>query len=195
MVDKKSIPKDLKQLCYYCFDVLRVYLFKTSASVAFPDEFKGIECPIFVTWTIGKEADLRGCIGTFQADSLETILPKYALIAAIKDTRFNPISKDEFSQLQVGVSLLVNFEENKDAMDWEVGTHGIQIFYKNYGATFLPEVASEQGWDKQTTLEHLLKKSGCREKLDKVIKEISLTRYQSYKCKVSVDDYTKIIQI
>lgn len=189
MVDKKTIPKDLTNLCFYCFDVLKVALFKSNPQVNFPNEFKGIECPLFVTWTIGKDADLRGCIGTFASDNLESLLPKYTLISALQDTRFKPISKEEFNQLQVGVSLLVNFEDGKDAMDWEVGTHGIQIYYKKYNATFLPEVAAEQGWDKKTTLEYLLRKSGCKEKLSDVQSKISLTRYQSYKGKVTYDQF------
>lgn len=54
--------------------------------------------------------------------------------------------------LSVNVSLLVNFEDAKDIYDWVVGTHGIIIksHYKGgyYSGTFLPEVASEQGWNK-----------------------------------------------
>lgn len=54
--------------------------------------------------------------------------------------------------LTVNVSLLVNFEEGKDAIDWEVGKHGIIIKGEYEGdyfsATYLPEVAPEQGWGK-----------------------------------------------
>ncbi len=49
------------------------------------------------------------------------------------------------------MSLLVNFQENKKAYDWQVGRHGIEIFFsqnnRNYSGTFLPEVAAEQKWD------------------------------------------------
>ncbi len=54
-------------------------------------------------------------------------------------------------RLSVAVSLLVNFEENLKAFDWEVGKHGIIINFKDngksYDGTFLPEVAKEQNWD------------------------------------------------
>lgn len=50
----------------------------------------------------------------------------------------NEVNRD----LSVYVSLLVDFEEGKDALDWEVGKHGIIIKanYKGeyYSATFLP---------------------------------------------------------
>ena len=109
MVDKVKIPNEISPLCHLCFDVLKSYLFKTQRTVEFPVEFKGISCPLFVTWTIGAEEELRGCIGTFASESLEINLPKYSLISAVKDTRFSPISKNEFPSLQVSVSLIINF--------------------------------------------------------------------------------------
>ncbi len=89
--------------------------------------FKKKAFPLFVTWTTGPEKDLRGCIGTFTSSALENNLPKYALIAALNDSRFNPVSLKEVPNLQVGVSLLVNFEPASHPLDWEVGKHGIEI--------------------------------------------------------------------
>jgi len=63
--------------------------------------------PIFVTWKIKDE--LRGCIGTFAPAQLSTILSKYALISALEDDRFDPVSLDEVKTLNVGVSFLVKF--------------------------------------------------------------------------------------
>lgn len=40
--------------------------------------------------------------------------------SAIKDSRFSPITKDEFTKLHVSVSILTNFEDARDYMDWEV---------------------------------------------------------------------------
>jgi len=45
----------------------------------------------------------------------------------LNDTRFSPISAKEVPDLQVGVSLLVNFESAENPLDWEVGKHGIEI--------------------------------------------------------------------
>ena len=45
--------------------------------------------------------------------------------------------------MAVDVSMLVHYEDCKDALDWEVGKHGILIDYKGYSATYLPEVAPE----------------------------------------------------
>lgn len=72
--------------------------------------------PIFVTWKI--KDDLRGCIGTFAPAKLSTILQRYALISALDDDRFDPISLEEVKTLNVGVSLLVNFTKGKKALEW-----------------------------------------------------------------------------
>ena len=101
--------------------------------------------PIFVTWKIGKEKRLRGCIGTFNSNPLHSTLKEFTLSSALRDSRFSPITKEEFDQLHVSVSLLVDFELCKDYIDWEVGIHGIRIdLHGKYNATFLPEVASER---------------------------------------------------
>ena len=98
-----------------------------------------------MTWTIGKDDDLRGCIGTFAGKRLSKILGKYALISALADDRFEPVEKKEVPHLSVGVSLLVNFTEIEDSLNWEVGKHGIEIEFRHndrhYSGTFLPEVA------------------------------------------------------
>lgn len=123
--------------------------------------------PLFVTWNIGSDQHLRGCIGTFNSLPLHSGLREYALSrlvclilsfhwpffwfddSALRDSRFNPITKDEFPKLNVDVSLLLNFEDGQDYLDWTVGLHGIRIEFKNENgskrtATFLPDVASER---------------------------------------------------
>ena len=85
--------------------------------------------------------------------------------------------------LTVAVSLLVNFEKRSSAMDWEVGKHGIQIKFGGgmYGGTYLPEVASEQGWNQEQALKHLVQKAGFYGKFEEVKDKIELTTYESSK--------------
>jgi AMMECR1 domain-containing protein len=69
------------------------------------------------------------------------------------------------------VSLLTDFEDVNDPFDWTVGEHGIHIHFgdpagqrggKTLSATYLPDVASEQGWDKTETLDSAMRKAGYR---------------------------------
>ena len=196
---KKNEELDLSLLCKYCFQVLESALDKKDyKQVPLPEEFKGKSYPLFVTWTLGKEKELRGCIGTFEESKLDTQVGKYALKSAFEDYRFeDPINKNELKSLNCEVSLLINFEKAKDAMDWEVGTHGIDIEFEDskgtsFTSTFLPEVAQDEGWDKRTTLKYLVQKSGYMGSLDKVIKNIRLTRYQSLKKTISYNQYKKM---
>ena len=71
-----------------------------------------------MTWTFSQTDELRGCIGTFDNQYLCESLAEYALIAAIDDDRFQPISKVELPFLSVTVSLLTNFHQQKDLMAW-----------------------------------------------------------------------------
>lgn len=79
-------------------------------------------------------------------------------------------------------------------MDWEVGTHGIEIDFtdnngRRYGGTFLPEVAEEQEWNQVVTLRHLIKKAGYNGKLEDVIKDMKLKTYKSSKVSMSFQEY------
>ena len=70
--------------------------------------------------------------------------------SALRDSRFSPVQPKELPSLQCGISLLTDFEEADHHLDWDVGTHGIWIEFRNElglkeTATFLPEVMPEQG--------------------------------------------------
>ena len=69
--------------------------------------------------------------------------------SAFRDRRFSPIAKDELPLLRVSISLLTNFEDAANVWDWEIGVHGIRIQWSEggttYSATYLPQVAPEQG--------------------------------------------------
>ena len=95
---------------------------------------------------------------------MSKLLGKYALISALEDDRFDPISLKEVKSLSVGLSLLVNFKKIKNPLDFEIGKHGVEIEFKaegeTFSSTFLPEVMEEEGWDQLETLDNLIEKSG-----------------------------------
>lgn len=97
---------------------------------------------------------------------------------------------DEVPFLSCDVSLLVNFEDTAHPEDWTVGVHGIQIRFKApkssgggsevYSATYLPDVAKEQGWTQKETLRHLVAKAGYDGAVDdKLLAGMRVTRYQA----------------
>mmetsp|Transcript_7936 Transcript_7936/g.15315 ORF Transcript_7936/g.15315 Transcript_7936/m.15315 type:complete len:199 (-) Transcript_7936:171-767(-) len=182
--------------CAYCFDVLENH-FDSKAGVHEPDLPKG-KFPLFVTWKIRERGrwQLRGCIGTFGERSLKEGLKEYALISALKDSRFDPMEKSEIPSLSVNTSFLTDFEDAKNCYDWTVGKHGITISfktsYKSYSATYLPEVCKEQGWTKEQCLDSLIRKAGYRGSVDASFRErVAVTRYQSVKAKMTYEEYKK----
>ena len=54
------------------------------------------------------------------ASSIGKGLNKMLHFSAMKDSRFSPITKDEFPRLHCSVSILTHFEEANDYLDWEV---------------------------------------------------------------------------
>lgn len=178
---------------YFCFEVLYCKLNQLEPPKA--PKFSNEEFPLFVTWMIGQDMRLRGCIGTFADLDLHSGLREYAITSAFKDSRFNPITREEFPQLTVSVSILVNFEDGRDYLDWTIGIHGIRIeFHNDKGhrktATYLPCVAEEQGWNHIQTIDSLLRKGGFNGPITQAVRQdIKLTRYQSEKVTVSYQDY------
>lgn len=177
-----------------------------------------VQCPLFVTWDKRRSTsllqrgssgdsssnaifDLRGCIGTLSPRPLVEAMRELALTSAIQDRRFPPISKHELPFLRVGVSLLVQYEECADCFDWYVGTHGIMISFSmsrsgggvEYSATYLPEVAFEQGWTQLEAVQSLIRKAGFVGDInDDLYVSISCTRYQSSKVKATYDDFIRL---
>ncbi|KAI1763515.1 AMMECR1 domain-containing protein [Hypoxylon sp. FL1150] len=163
-----------------------------------PDTPAITESPLFVTWnTVSARSgntSLRGCIGTFEAQDLDDGLSSYAITSAINDMRFDPISKRELPSLEVAVTLLTDFEDCDDAMDWEIGTHGLRISFaergRRYGATYLPDVAAEQGWTKEETLVSLMRKAGWAGRKDKWKSvDLKVVRYQGRKKSIRYPEY------
>ncbi len=103
---------------------------------------------------------------------------------AFDDSRFVSINLREFSSLECGVTLLTDFETISDAFSWEIGKHGLRISFswngRRYGATYLPDVAREQGWTKEETMLSLMRKAGWGGKKEDWAKvnDMVIVRYQ-----------------
>ncbi|PIA14338.1 AMMECR1-domain-containing protein [Coemansia reversa NRRL 1564] len=196
-----------KQHCAYCFSVLIAELQGADSRDIKPDFDVDAKYPLFVTWSKkhgnhsrdnDDDEQLRGCIGNFAAMKLGTGLREYALISALNDSRFTPIRLGEIPELSCSVSLLTDFEDAENYLDWKIGEHGVWIEFKQNGrkktATFLPEIAKEQGWSKIETIDHLLRKGGYQLTITSEMREsIKLTRYQSKKAHLSYVEYTEML--
>jgi AmmeMemoRadiSam system protein A len=116
-------------------------------------------CGAFVT--LRKEGNLRGCIGFVAASKplLETVR-EVAVAAAFEDPRFPPLGEEELPKLTIEISVLSPLKRISDVGEIIVGTHGIMMKRGFRSGLLLPQVATEQGWDRETFLTHACYKAG-----------------------------------
>lgn len=111
--------------------------------------------------TLHRHGRLRGCIGYVRAvKSLRETVAEMAVQAALHDPRFSPLSKDELPEVDIEISVLSPLEEVADVSTIEVGTHGLVVQDGARSGLLLPQVAVEQGWDRETFLDHTCLKAG-----------------------------------
>ena len=61
---------------------------------------------------------------------------------------------------------------------------------EKYTATYLPEIALEQGWNQKQTIDSLISKAGFNGRITPVLlSSVKLTRYQSCKASLSYQAY------
>ncbi len=111
--------------------------------------------------TLEKEGKLRGCIGSIlPTEPLYRSVMHNAVNAALRDHRFRPVRSEELPEIAVKVSILSHPRSIASPAEFEPGKHGIILQKDGRRAVFLPEVATEQGWDREQTLSHLSRKAG-----------------------------------
>jgi AmmeMemoRadiSam system protein A len=114
---------------------------------------------VFVTLT--SDGHLRGCIGYIEGfKPLAQAVADNGRSAAVADPRFQPVQPHEVKNLEVEISALTPLIEVNSHKDIQVGKHGVLLEKNGRQAVFLPQVATEQGWDLPTTLTHLALKAG-----------------------------------
>ncbi len=110
--------------------------------------------------TLKKNGRLRGCIGSFDGTgSLGATVRAMAGEAAVGDPRFPPVTPEEVDSLDLEISLL---SPMVPASPEEVvpGVHGVYVRRGGRAGTLLPQVATEEGWDRDTLLAHVCLKAG-----------------------------------
>ncbi|HID32723.1 MAG TPA: AmmeMemoRadiSam system protein A [bacterium (Candidatus Stahlbacteria)] len=127
-----------------------------------PDPDLSEKCGVFVTLKIGGR--LRGCIGYIQPiKPLYEAISDMAYAAAFNDPRFPPVSRNEVKDLRIEITVLSPLEQIDDINKIEVGKHGLFIKKGVFQGLLLPQVATEENWDRITFLQHTCLKAGLAE--------------------------------
>jgi uncharacterized protein len=126
--------------------------------IRLPEE---VRCPAFVTLTL--TGRLRGCVGFLESDRpLNELLIECAVAAASRDTRFPPIGTDELPLLHYEISLLTPPQILEDPATVLVGLDGLLAEISGRRGLLLPQVAAQQGWDREAFLDQACLKAGGR---------------------------------
>jgi len=130
------------------------------------DYTPAVKLPVFqqkqgVFVTLKKQGHLHGCIGNFMPSvALAENIKQMALAAAFNDPRFLPLQPSELKDINIEISILSPLQKISDPQLIEVGKHGVYIKSGNQSGVYLPQVATELGWDREQFLNSL-----CEEKV------------------------------
>ena len=104
---------------------------------------------------------MRGCIGQFEPDKpFFRVVQETAISAAVEDKRFEPVSAEELADLEIEISALSSKKPVKSFQEIKLGENGVVIEFRGRSGTFLPQVATETGWNLDEFLSQL-----CSQKL------------------------------
>jgi hypothetical protein len=111
--------------------------------------------------TLKEHGDLRGCIGYMSPmKPLAETVRDVAAYAALEDRRFRPVSESELGILEYEISVLSPLRKVDDINQIHVGQHGLLIRKGEYEGVLLPQVPTEEGWNRNTFLEQVCVKAG-----------------------------------
>lgn len=115
---------------------------------------------VFVT--LKKRGQLRGCIGHISGGTtkLPQSVAKLARSAAYDDPRFPSLDAGELPDVDIEVTVLTPLELIEGPEDIVVGQHGLVIEDAQHRGLLLPQVATENGWDRMEFLEKTCWKAG-----------------------------------
>ncbi|MCK9431048.1 MAG: AmmeMemoRadiSam system protein B [Candidatus Omnitrophica bacterium] len=106
--------------------------------------------------TLNKHGDLRGCIGSLTAsEPLYLTVRDMAVEAAVGDPRFSALTLTELKDIEIEISVLSPLKRVDSAEKIELGKHGVLVRKGYQSGVFLPQVATETGWNKEEFLNNL----------------------------------------
>ena len=115
--------------------------------------------------TLKEKGSLRGCIGYITPmKPLCMTVRDTAALAAVRDDRFPPVTVPEVPLLAYEISVLSPLRRVTDWKQIQPGRDGLLVWKADSQGVLLPQVASEEHWDRTTFLEQTCVKAGLPER-------------------------------
>ena len=133
---KLSVPKDIPD------DILKIL----------PKEIFEKQAGAFVS--IHKNGELRGCIGTIAptTDSVAEEIVNNAISASTRDSRFEPITEEEFEWLEINVDVLGEPEDIDSRDELDVKRYGVIVSCGYRRGLLLPDLEGVDDVDTQVDI-------------------------------------------
>lgn len=113
-----------------------------------------LELGAFVT--LHEDGNLRGCIGNMVGRGpLYKTIADMAVEAATGDPRFRRLSASELSKIDIEISVLSPLTKVKSHEEIKIPGHGVIVKKGFSSGVYLPQVATEAGWNKEEFLTSL----------------------------------------
>lgn len=114
-----------------------------------------LEAPAGAFVTIHNRGELRGCLGRLESRAaLGDTIAQLAASVSDSDPRFDPVSLLELPDIDIEISVLTP-ERAIDSIDEiELGRHGVIVELGPHRGLLLPQVATEQQWDREAFVSH-----------------------------------------
>lgn len=159
---QKTAHEIVKRALFEAVNAQNITAFPDDLSLGQDAEIFSQSFGVFVTLN-EKNGRLRGCIGNIvPIAELAVSLWGRAQDAALNDPRFEPVQPEELPNLDVEISILTPMEPISGPDDIVLGKHGVIMHKQGRSAVFLPQVAPEQGWNKEEMLTALSQKAGLK---------------------------------
>jgi len=153
--EDKLNHREQKKLLRIARKTLENYLQKKKIPQFRVTEFN-LLAPRGVFVTLKKDGQLRGCLGVLKGKGpLYKEVQKMVIQSAVGDPRFPPVSLNELKKIKIEISVLSPLKRVKNPDEIKIGVHGVMIEKGFHRGVFLPQVALETGWDKETFMGQL----------------------------------------
>lgn len=130
-----------------------------------PEGFQALTLDRGAFVTLKEKSGLRGCVGYIAPmKPLCMTVRDTGALAAVRDQRFPPVRASELPLLEYEISVLSPLRRVTDWKQIQVGRDGLLVWKAESEGVLLPQVATEERWDRDTFLNQACVKAGLPER-------------------------------
>jgi len=153
--DQMLSKEEKKRLLQIARDSMTTYV-KTGKKLELKEDNPTLNREMGAFVTLHHRGQLKGCIGNIIGEGpLYLTVRDMAIASSTADTRFEPVTSSELSDIELEISVLSELEKIDDPKKIEMEKHGVLVKSGMRSGVFLPQVATETGWSRDEFMSNL----------------------------------------